>query len=223
LSYVPVRKYFENEETFKKYTNYGEDFLSFCSVNGVKIPNINTLKGQVVALMTSPINRNKYIDRGQLEKFIKTIKMESKDVIQTINKTDQWGLKSETVNRKFYTIPFPFVYVSIHIKKRILPKLENRDDKINYIKEYLTHNYLNIPNDKWEVGHMSPNDPNITENKLIYQPPIQGKFRDRFKYDNIGLIKYPTPQELSSNFDKYYTEDEQKTIFNLLKKRLGHP
>lgn len=210
-----------NEITFKKYTTYSDEFLSFCEENKIKIPNINSLKGQVVALMTNSDNRNKFIDRELLDKFIMIVNMNSKDVIQAINKTDQWGLKSETIKRKYYTIPFPFVFVDIHIKKRTLPKLENRDDKIDFIKEYLIYNYIDIPNDKWEIGHMDPNDPDISEEKLVYQPPIQGKFRDRFKFDNIGLIKFPTPQELENNFDKYYSEEEQKTILNILLKRLG--
>jgi hypothetical protein len=212
---------FINEITFKKYTEYSDEFLSFCVENGIKIPNINSLKGQVVALMTYSDNRNKFIDRELLDKFIKIINLNSKDVIQAVNKTDQWGLKSETIKRKYYTIPFPFIYVDIHIKKRTLPKLEKRDDKINFIKEYLIYNYIDIPNDKWEIGHMDPNDPDISEEKLVYQPPIQGKFRDRFKFDNIGLIRFPTPQELENNFDKYYSEEEQKIIFSILNKRLG--
>lgn len=210
-----------NEITFKKYITYSDEFLSFCKDKKIKIPNINSIKGQIIALMTNPDNRNKFIDRELLDKFINIIGLSSKDVIQAINKTDQWGLKSEKIKRKYYAIPFPFVFVDIHIKKRKLPKLENRDDRINFIKEYIIYNYINIPNDKWEIGHMDPNNPNITEENLVYQPPIQGKFRDRFKFDNIGLIKYPTPQELENNFDKYYSIEEQKVMLEILLKRLG--
>lgn len=205
-----------NELTFKKYIEYNDEFLSFCNSNGVKIPNINSLRGQIVALMTSPENRNKFINRESLNKFIKSIGLSSKDVIQAVNKTDQWGLKSETVSRQYYMIPFPFIYIDIHIKKRTLPKLTNRNDKINFQKEFMIHNYINVPNDKWEVGHMDPNNPNVCEENLVYQPPIQSKYRDRFKFDNIGLLRYPTPQELSNNIDLYYSEEEQKKILNIL-------
>ncbi len=212
---------FLNTKTFLKYNTYDKDFIIFCEKNNIKIPNINSIKGQVVALMTNFDNRNKFIDRSLLEKFMSSINMNSKDIIQSINKTDQWGLMSKTIERKYYTIPFPFIYVDIHIKKRSLNKIENRDEKISFIKEYLIFNYINIPNDKWEVGHIDPNDSDISDEKLVYQPPIQGKFRDRFKYDSMGLIKYPTPQELDRKFDKYYSEKEQILLYNILKKRLG--
>jgi hypothetical protein len=211
-----------NEKTFKKYTDYSVEFLTFCEKNSIKTPKINSIKGQVVALMTHPDNRNKFIDRNSLEKFNKINNLNSKDIIQAINKTEQWGLKSETIRKKYYTIPFPFLYIDIHIKKRKLPKLENKDENINFIKEYLKHNYIDVPNDKWEIGHKDPNDPDISEEKLVYQPPIQGKFRDRFKFDDFGLIKFPTPQELEKNFDKYYSKDEQKIILNILSEKINN-
>lgn len=209
-----------NKNTFKKYECYSDDFIFFCEKNKIKLPKINSIKGQVVSLMTSVDNRNKFIDRNLLDEFIKFIGMDSMDIIQSINKTNQWGLMSKTIEKKFYTIPYPFIYIDIHLKKRNIQELSGRDDKINYIKKYLTYNYIDIPNDKWEIGHMDPNDPNVSDEKLVYQPPIQGKFRDRFKYDSMGLIKLPTPQELNKNMDKYYSKEEQIKILDILKKRL---
>src|ERR1035437_3468709 len=184
-------------ENVKAFDKYDDEFIKFCKKHEINIPKLNSLKGQVIALMTFKKNRNKYVDRDILNLFISKIGFSSKDVIQLINKTDQWGLKHITLERKFYTIPFPFIYVGLHLKKRDIKfSSHNRDEKIDYIKEYLVDNYINVPNEKWEVGHLDPNNPDGSEENLVYQPPIQGKFRDRFKFDKMGLIKYPTPNEL---------------------------
>jgi disulfide oxidoreductase YuzD len=171
--------------------------------------------------MTHSDNRNKFIYRELLDEFIKIVGYKSNDIIQSINKTSQWGLKSQTINRKYYTIPYPFVYIDIHLRKRDFSKLKNREQKIKLIKDYLIDNYINVPPELWEIGHRDPNDPDTLEEKLVYQPPIQGRFRDRFKYDEMGLTKTPTPQELKNNFDRYYSLAEQKEIYVILQKRLG--
>jgi hypothetical protein len=203
-----------------KFTTYEQDFIIFCEDNAITTPNINTLKGQVIALLTKKENRNKYIDREKLDSFLKSINMFSADSIQIVNKTDQWGLKHQTVDRKWYNIPYPFEFIDIHIKKRKISfQVLDRDSKIDFIKEYIKFNYLDVPNYKWEIGHKDPNKPTSDDN-LVLQPPIQGKFRDRFKFDDIGLIKYPTPQELDRNPFLYYSQEEWIKIIENYKKRL---
>lgn len=210
------------ESTFKNYYEFDSEFLSFCKKNNITPPKLNTIKGQVIALMTCQENHNKLVTRELLNQFLDIIGMKSKDIVQAINKTEQWGLESTTYKRMYYTIPYPFSYVDIHIKKRKIKKTGNKDEQIDLIKEWISKNYLEVPNNKWELGHMDPNNPNPSENDIVYQPPIQGRYRDRFKYDKLGLTKYPTPQELDENFDKYYSEEEQKKLYQILKKKFDN-
>ena len=85
----------------------------------------------------------------------------------------------------------------------------------------LKENYIDIPNELWEVGHKDPNNPDNSEKNLVYQPPIQGKSRDGYKYDDLGILKYPTSQELERKFDKYYSIEEQKKIYEFLSKKFN--
>lgn len=70
-------------------------------------------------------------------------------------------------------------------------------------------------NNLWQIGHKNPFLP-TSKNNIIYQPPIQAKYRNRYKFDDLGLTKFPTTSELIKHFDKYYDENEQKELFNHL-------
>ncbi len=208
-------------EKFGKFLKHSKEFTAFCKLNNIAEKKMNTAGGQVLALMTCKKNFNKHIDRAGLIEFIDKIGEESGDVIQLINKTDQWGLVAKTIDRKYYTIPFPFQYIDLHLKKRdINIGGLDRNERINLVKEFLIKNYIEVPNDKWQVGHLNPNIPDGSSDKLVFQPPIQGKYRDKFIFDEMGLMKYPTPQELKNNFEKYYSEGEMLEIYEILKKRL---
>lgn len=203
--------------SFSKFAEYSVDFKDFCDSNGITLPNINSIKGQVIALLTHEENRNLYIDRPRLDSFLKRAGFASRDSIQAINKTDQWGLVHVTEDRKYYKIPYPFQFTDLHLKKRNLAKIGGgRDEKINFIKEYISVNYTDIKNDDWQIGHKDPNSTDSSEENLIYQPPIQGRYRDRFKFDDIGLTKWPTTRELENNFNKYYSDEEQMKILEIL-------
>lgn len=207
----------DNDKFIGKYST---EFIEFCKENKIKIPKIKSRKGQAIALLTKKENLNKYIDRENLTKFFNNQNMKSSDPIQCINKTDQWGLVGKTEEKKYYTIPYPFQYTDLHIKKRKFNKISgDKDEMIDNTKKYLMENYIDIANDKWQKGHKNPDIDDNSEENLVYQPPIQGKFRNRFKFDSIGLLKIPTSSELIENFDIYYTIEEQQNISNNLNKK----
>lgn len=82
--------------------------------------------------------------------------------------------------------------------------INNRDASIESIKDWWRKNLLDVPNDRWEIGHLDPTI-EIIQGNIAYQPPIQGRYRNRFKWDAL--------------FHKYYTENEQRQIYEALKKR----
>jgi hypothetical protein len=98
------------------------------------------------------------------------------------------------------------------VKRKNLQKIANKDEKINEIKKWYQDHILEIPNDLWQVGNI----PDTSEKNLCYQPPIQSKYRDRFKFDSLFFKMWPTPKELLPKFDKFYSEEEQKEIYDHL-------
>lgn len=205
-----------------RFVEHSRNFIEFTKKYNIKAPSLKTLKGQGIALLTCEENRNKYALREDLEAFFKKINMPTNDAIQSVNKCEQWGLKrgpTEQKNAKYY-IPYPFEYIALHIEKNKNRKITgDRNEQINLIKRFVKTNYLDVPNDKWQVGHKDPNKTDNTNN-LVYQPPIQGKYRDRFKFDDMGLIKIPTVTEISNNVDQYYSKNEQEELLVLLQKLL---
>ena len=80
-------------------------------------------------------------------------------------------------------------------------------------------NLLDIPNDDWQIGHLDPTIDDASEKNLAYQPPIQGKYRNRFKWDALFHKMWPTAAELAPKFDSYYTEKEQRMLYESLKQK----
>lgn len=202
------------------FTEYSKEFMEFAAKHKINLSKLNTLTGQGIALLTCEENRNKYALRNDLEKFYNTLNMETEDAIQCVNKCNQWGLKRLPA-KGIYCIPYPFEYDSLKVEQRKNNKiLGDRNEQIDLIKKFIKTNYLDVPNEKWQVGHKDPTKADNTNN-LIYQPPIQGKYRDRYKFDNMGLTKTPTVKELSKNINKYYTKKEQEELLLLLQTKLN--
>ena len=200
--------------------DHDSEFLQFCQDNSITPPNLSSLKGQVIALLTHKNNRNKYVTREILDKFLGYINKSSKDSIQLVNKTDQWGLKHVSIKHEgmqYYQIPYPFEYIGLHVEKRKKLFISgSKEEKVNLIKEWISVNYIDVPYTDWQIGHKDPNKNDNSEANLVYQPPIQGRFRDRFKFDDTGLVRYPTIKELSNNPDLYYNKDELRELRDLL-------
>lgn len=68
--------------------------MDFCLYNNIKLPSINSLRGQILALFTH--NKNMIGDRECLNMFLNKINLVSKDCIQLINKVDQIGILHST-------------------------------------------------------------------------------------------------------------------------------
>jgi hypothetical protein len=203
----------------KQINDYSKEIKEFYLNNNLKLPKINSLKGQAIALLTSKDNLNKYITREILDEFLTKIGLYSKDCIQLLNKTEQNGLKSICEERTYYQIPYPFIYIDTHIKKRNIPKgvfdEQKKKDSYDVVMDYITKYYINEPYEKWQVGHKNPDITDSTNN-LIMQPTIQGKYRDNYIFMDNGLGMIPVPSHFMKKIDELYTPNQKKELFELV-------
>ena len=88
--------------------------------------------------------------------------------------------------------------------------------------DFIVQDYFDIPNNEWQIGHLDPTIDDSSEKNLAYQPPIQGKYIDRFKFDSFFIKMWPTCNELLSKINYYYTENEQKILYDKLKEKFDN-
>lgn len=203
----------------KPFERYDRELLAFARKNDLVLPGIDTQKGQALALLSHPSIRGRvYLTRFDTDEFFENIGMYTSDSIQAFNKP--FGLKRIKKKRGTYCLEYPFKLDMNDIEKRKdMNVTGNRDCLINSIKQWWMDNLVNIPNRQWHIGHLDPTISDSTENNLAYQPPIQSKYRDRFKWCPLFHRMWPTTKELIPKFDRYYTENEQMEIYEHLKKK----
>jgi hypothetical protein len=174
-----------------KFTSYPVELLTICETNNVHLPKIDSLRGQAIALMTQPEVRGEYyVTREDTATFFKQIGMETDDSIQPFNK--DIGLKKKVMKGK-YCVEYPFEVVKTHIQKRKDAAISgNRDEKIEVVKNFWRENLVDVPNELWQEGHLDPTIPDASENNLAFQPPLQARYRDRFKWDQFFHTMWTT-------------------------------
>ena len=204
----------------KKFDAYPTDLVTFCAANNVDLLNIGSNRGQALALMAQPeVRGQQHLSRVEAELFFKQIGVETGDAIQAFNKP--FGLK-RVKGRGIYCLEYPFVCDLTDITKRIGCKIGgDRNEKIEAVKQYWRDILTEVPNDDWQVGHLDPTVADASESNLAFQPPIQGKYRDRFKWDPMFQRMWPTGKELVQKMDEYYTKEEQAEIFKFLESTLS--
>ena len=200
-----------------KFGAYPADFESECVKNKIKLPGINSLKGQAYALMAQPeIRGQKHLGRKETDAFFENIGMSTNDSIQQFNKTSQDGLVKLDV-KNVYCLAYPFQFNMTDVKKRAPTNITipgDRDAQINHIKKWWKEKLIDVPNNEWQVGHL---DPTREDGPVAYQPPLQGNYKDRFKFDELFHKMWPTAKELISKPEDYYTKTELKQILAALK------
>ena len=95
---------------------------------------------------------------------------------------------------------------------------EDKNNKIELIKKNIKEDYLDVPNNQWQLGHKNPNSGDNHINNLVLQPPIQAKYKDNFIFIDT-LTKIPTPEKFikdDKNNKSYYTEIQQKILYKYL-------
>ena len=206
----------------EKFQEYHQDIVTFSKENNLTLIPLTSMRGQALALMSQPeIRGQKHIRRSEAVKFFKNINMDTSDAIQQFNKTT--GVKRMKIGKGNYCLEYPFNCDTTDLDKRKgISITGDRDNYINIIKKWWKNNLIDIPNNEWQIGHLDPTIDDSSENNLAYQPPIQGKYRDRFKFDKYFLKMWPTVNELVPKLDIYYTDNEQKILYNELKKKFAN-
>lgn len=202
----------------KKFEDYPPDLVVFAKEKKLTLLPLTSMKGQALALMSQPeVRGQKHLGREEAVKFFKNIGMETTDAIQQFNKAT--GLKRMKM-RGNYCLQYPFDYDTTDIDKRKGVSISgDKNSYINTIKDWWKKNLIDVPNEEWQIGHLDPTIDDASEKNLAYQPPIQGKYRDRFKFDAFFLKMWPTTSELVPKIDEFYTDKEQKIIYEALKEK----
>jgi hypothetical protein len=204
----------------KPFVRYDEELMRFALNNNLTLPAIDCRRGQALALMSHPDIRGKvHITRVEARAFIEAIGLwdPKNDEIQYFNKT--FGLKRVKV-KGVYCLEYPFKCDTTDILKRKgICVTGDRNKIINRIKKWWKDNLVNVPNSQWHIGHLDPTISDASVKNLAFQPPIQSRYRDRFKWDAAFVKMWPTTKELLPKFDKYYTDNEQREIYEALKEK----
>jgi hypothetical protein len=202
-----------------RYTCYPSDLLVFVKEKNLPLLSLESMRGQALALMSQPeVRGQKHIGRDEAVKFFENIGMQTKDAIQQFNKAT--GLKRLKI-RSLYCLQYPFELDTTDLDKRKGVSISgDRNTIINTIKHWWREKLTDVPNDEWHIGHLDPTINDATEKNLAYQPPIQGTYRDSFKFDSFFNKMWPTAEkELIPNMNEYYTEKEQRMIYEALKQK----
>jgi len=199
-----------------KYVAYPADLLTFCESHKVVPPSITSLRGQALALMAQPEVRGQlYIERDDATQFFKNIAMTTGDAIQQFNKAT--GLK-RIKKRGAYCLTYPYEADTTDLDKRKGAAISgDRDTAIEHIKSWWRTNLVDVPNSEWQVGHLDPTVGDASDANLAYQPPIQAKYRNRFKWNAYFQKMWPTADEWIGKMNQYHTEAEQRAMLAALK------
>lgn len=202
----------------KKFEAYPSELVAFAKEHNISLLSLTSMRGQALALMSQPeVRGQKYLGRNEAVEFFQNIGMETSDAIQQFNKAT--GLKRMKMKGR-YCLQYPFESDTTDLDKRKGVFISgDRNSHINCIKDLWKKNLIDIPNDEWQIGHLDPTIDDSSEKNLAYQPPIQGKYRDRFKFDRFFVKMWPTASELIPKINEFYTENEQKMMYEALKQK----
>ena len=201
--------------------NYPEDFTHFCNENDLTPPKFDTGNGKALALMLN--YPNNYFTRKECNAVTLKFNITTNDSIQLFNKHSQWGLLCSEERGKYY-IPKPYKITNKHLMRKDFKydgTKKSKNEEIDNIKAHIGLNYIDIPNDKWQLGHKNPDSKDNTSSNLVLQPPIQAKYRDDYIFLDT-FTKMPTPKKfkkLIQNKQCPYTKEqliEFKVLLNSL-------
>lgn len=197
---------------------YPEEFIIFCKENNLVYPKIITKNGKALfAMLKTP---DCYWDRNTCDQFITKFQIETKDSIQLFNKHEQWGIKTSNERGKNYIV-YPYQLSNKH-KMRKDFKFDGTNEQkyaeIDKIKSTIKADYIDVPNELWQLGHKNPESEDNSANNLVLQPPIQAKYRDNFIFIDT-LTKIPTPATIKATYSKGtcpYTKEQLKELKEFL-------
>jgi len=184
-----------DEVSEESIASYPGDFVDFAQLNNLKLPQISCGNGKALAAMVN--HPNKFWIPQDCVDFCEKFSITSRDAIQLFNKKDQAGFKMGAERGKYYIL-YPYK-VSNKKAMRVNFKFDGSEEEknkdIEKIKANILEDYLEPPNEQWQLGHKNPETTDNTSANLVLQPPIQAKYRDRYVFIDT-LTKIPTPSTL---------------------------
>lgn len=194
---------------------YPSEFNEFCSTNKLNPPKINTLNGKALAVMLQ--YPGYYWTRNECNKFVNKFNITTKDSIQLFNKHNQWGIQtnSGTERGKLYIV-YPYCLSNKHKMRKDFKfdgTEEEKNNEIDKIKSTIKTDYVDVHNSLWQLGHKNPGSTDNSNDNLVLQPPIQGKYRDNYIFID-SLTKFPMPNKLKSMIEKKDIQLTQEQIID---------
>jgi hypothetical protein len=174
---------------------YPEEFVEFAKANNLAPPRFNSKNGKALSAMLN--NPYKYWNRESADQFVKKFGIETKDSIQLFNKHEQWGIKTSNQRGKNYIL-YPYSLSNKHKMRKDFKfdgSVAEKNAEIDKIKSTIQHDYVDVPNESWQLGHKNPESDDNKSSNLVLQPPIQAKYRDKYIFLDT-LTKIPTPKTI---------------------------
>jgi len=189
------------------YTEYSEELIQFCQENGLKPPNKTSNQGIALAAMTA--NPTSYWDSDACNEYFAKFNIKSNNPNQAFNKHNQWGAKTNSgIERNRLYIVYPYALSNKHKMRKDFKfdgTVAQKNDEIDKIKSTITTDYIDVPNEQWQLGHKNPGSTDSSNDNLVLQPPIQGKYRDNYVFIDT-LTKFPLASKLKSMIEKKEVE-----------------
>lgn len=200
---------------------YPLEFEDFCKEHNLNPPKIDSKNGKALSAMLD--NPNTYWQREDCDEFCKKFNIQTNDSIQLFNKHSQWGIATQSgIEKGKLYIVYPYKLSSKYkLRKNFKYSGDEqaKNDEIDRIKATIRADYIDVPNDQWQLGHKNPNF--LEQDNLVLQPPIQGKYRDEYIFVDT-LTKFPTPTKLKRMIDTkqiVFTQEQilaYRDLFNSL-------
>ena len=93
---------------------------------------------------------------------------------------------------------------------------EEKNVEIDKIKSTIKADYVDVDNSQWQLGHKNPASTDNSNENLVLQPPIQGKYRDNYIFIDT-LTKIPVPKKLVTMIEKKEIEFSPEQIIEYKK------
>lgn len=205
-----------NENSIDKYPI---SFIKFCEEKKLRMPSLFSAHGKALAAMLN--HPDYYWTRDDCNEFCRRFHINSKDSIQLFNKHEQWGPTQSSEKGKYYIVVPYMQSIKSQIRKNFnfSGTVSERNNMIDTIKQNIMNDYINVPNEKWQLGHKNPGCVNLSEKNMVLQPPIQAKYRDDYIFMD-SITKMPSPKKLKKMMNQGecpYTDDQLYEIYNILK------
>jgi len=176
---------------------YPDEFNEFCRKNDLQPPKHSSGNGKALSAMLN--HPYCYWDRQSCDQFCSKFGIETKDSIQLFNKHSQWGIKTNSGSeRGRLYIVYPYEISNKHKMRKDFKfdgTIEQKNAEIQKIKSTIAFDYVDVPNEQWQLGHKNPGLTDNSNCNLVLQPPIQAKYKDDYVFFDT-LTKMPLSKKL---------------------------